>query len=571
MPILSCTIAVETLYNGGVVSRILPAARRGEGATTQTLLLCGRQLRPLAGTDAHSGLELEPPLQLYADPAARDGEPAAARPPYLRTGEFWGPVWDPFSSAVYAVEGNAVVRLSSDNTMTVVAGKVEQSGSADGPGRAACFILTAYLTSDGAGSLYVTSGSRIRKLQLPGGWAGQEAPQLVPQAAAGVAPAAALAAVPSDPVGGEARDNRVAAAAAEDEVVVSTLPLEAAGPIRGLAFDGSGSNNIGTGRGSLLFSTATALYCLPLGDPAAAPSVVVGAQGEPGTADGRGADARFTSAFGIVMDGDGCVYMADWMDNETTSVRRVTANGVAITIVAGLEGCWGRPAILPNGCLTLCGSRRSAVHVLGLGLKPPGCHTAPPPIGPLPRTLPGDLGALLGRQPDGTTDVAIVVGGRTFHVHRALLSARCDYFQQRLGGSFTDGSAQQLDLPDADPEAFEVVLLFVYTGTVNIPVALAAGVAELADRLLLPELCEQAVALVEASVSACTVAGLLLWAEARSPAFAELLSRLKGWYVENHEAVVREAKEEVGLLMARNPQLFLELMLELPSKRPRTH
>ncbi|PNH01210.1 Kelch-like protein 30 [Tetrabaena socialis] len=570
MPILSCTIAAETPYNGGVVSRILPSARCGEGATTQTLVVCGPQLRPLAGTNAHSDLELEPPLQLYAVPAARDGEPAAVRPPYLRTGVYRGPVWDPFSSAVYMVEGKAVVRLSSDNTVTVVAGDVKQEGSTDGPGRAARFIHTGYLASDGAGSLYMAQGSRIRKLQLPGDWAGQGAAQLAPQAAAGVAPAAALAAVPSGPVGGEVHDGRVAAAAAEGEVVVSTLPFEAADPIYGLAFDSGRSNSIGIGS-SLLFSTPTALYRLPLGDPAAAPSLVAGVEGEYGTTDGHGADARLMGGVGIVMDGDGCVYVADGGENETTSVRRITADGLVTTVVADVDGDWACPAILPNGCLALCGSGRVALRVLGLGLKPPSCHTVPAPIRPPPRTLPGDLGALLGRQPDGTADVAIVVGGRTFHVHRALLSARCDYFQQRLGGSFTDGSAQQLDLPDADPDAFEVVLLFVYTGAADISLALAAGVAELADRLLLPELREQVAALVEASVSARTVAGLLLWAEARGPAFAGLLSRLKGWYVENHEAVMRDAKEEVGLLMARSPQLVLELMQELPSKRPRTH
>ncbi|PNH05063.1 hypothetical protein TSOC_008722 [Tetrabaena socialis] len=80
----------------------------------------------------------------------------------------------------------------------------------------------------------------------------------------------------------------------------------------------------------------------------------------------------------------------------------------------------------------------------------------------------------------------------------------------------------------------------------------------------------QAVAVVDASVSAVTVAGLLLWAEARGSAFAGLLSRLKAWYVDNHEAVMCEAKEEVRLLAARSLDLFFELVSELPSKRPRT-
>ncbi|PNH03062.1 Speckle-type POZ protein-like B [Tetrabaena socialis] len=556
MHFLRCTLPASEPVKGAA-TRILPGARRGEAPSTQTLLACGLELRPLTGADAHGGLELGPPLQLYAHPAARGGNPAAAQRPFLY------PVWDPFTSAIYMCQGHAVLRLASDDSVAVVAGDVGESGVRDGPGGAARFCAPRFLVSDCAGSLYVVEGKRIRRLQLPDVGAGRGAAQEAQATACGEPGAAAGQAVATAAVA--ATD---LTAAAEREVLVSTLPHQASAAVWGLAFESGGgsggsSNSSRGGGGSLLFTTDTALYRLPLADPTASPSLVAGA-----AADGRGqtVGAGFSSVYGIVLDSDGCVYVPDF-DGGTTSLLRVAPDGAVTTIAEGLEGDLSCPSILPNGCLALFDLDQAAVHLLGLGLKLPNCHTGPAPARPLPRTLPADLGALLGRQPDGTADVTIVVGGRTFHAHRLLLCARSDYFQQRLGADFADGSAQQLDLPDADPEAFELVLLFLYSGEANVPLALAASVAELADRLLLPELCEQAAAVLEATVSVSTVVGLLLWADSRGPAFSELLTRLKGWYVEHHQAVMREAEEEVGLLMARSPKLLLELMRGLPSKQ----
>ncbi|PNH02446.1 ARM REPEAT PROTEIN INTERACTING WITH ABF2 [Tetrabaena socialis] len=569
MHFLSC--AIPDAPCNGVASRILPGSRPGEAASVQTLVACGRELRPLEGANGISGLELGPPLQLYS--AAWVSRRTGRR--YTPADNFTRPAWDPYSSAVYMRQGRVIVRLGSDNTVTVVAGDVEEEGNADGPGSAARFNLARFLTSDGTGSLYVTDGNRIRKLQLPGRGpgtvAGQRGGHLRAETGGGLA--AALTAAAGGAVGGGPGGQ--VAAAAEGEVQVSTLAIRAPSAMYGLAFEGGSSagSGPGSGAGSLLLGTRCALYRLPLGDPTAAPSLLAGAEGECGTADGRGGEARFECIQGVVLDGQGSVYAADW-DGARTSLRRVAADGTVTTPIAGLEDKLAVSAILPNRCLALSGSVFFNLQVLGLGLALPRCHAAgaplPPaaPAGAPPRTLCADLGALLGRQPDGTADVAIVVGGRTFHAHRLILSARSDYFAQRLGGGFADGGAQQLSLPDADPDAFEVTLRFVYTDAADIPAAQAQAVAELADRLLLPELRDKAAAVVEASVSAATVPGLLLWAEARGPAFAGLLSRLKGWFLENRKAVMREAGEEVRLLAASHPDLYFGLMCKLQSERP---
>ncbi|PNH02013.1 Kelch-like protein 29, partial [Tetrabaena socialis] len=470
-----------------------------DAAAIQTLVSCGRVLRPLVRTGSHNVLDLGPPLQLYAEPAPCGGQPAAPRHPY---DELISPVWDPHSSAVYFIEGFAVFRLNGDNTVTEVAGELQDEGMVqiDGLGRVARFMDPWLLASDGVGALYVADETRIRKLQLP----------LAEEAGPAQSAAAAAAAA----AGGTCTGGDEAAAG---HAMVSTLPFELPPntEFRGLAFDGGspdvGSSPDGAG-GSLLYSTETAVYRLPLGvpQPTAAPALLAGVEGAQGSLDGPGPDARFVHIMGLTVD------------------------------------------VLPvSGCLALCGN--DTLCLLDLGLKPPrGAASAAtrPPAGPLPRTLPGDFGALLDRQPDGTADLASVVGSRTFHVHRLILSARSDYFRQLLGGSFADSGTQQLNLPDADPDIFELLLRFVYAGAVDVPEVQAQAVAELADRLLLPKLCQLAVAVVEASVSTATVVGLLLWAEACGPAFSELLSRLKAWYVEHHEAVLEAAPGTVEQLAA---------------------
>ncbi len=114
------------------------------------------------------------------------------------------------------------------------------------------------------------------------------------------------------------------------------------------------------------------------------------------------------------------------------------------------------------------------------------------------------------------------MGEQRFPARRLLLCAQCEHFRQRLdpAAAFADGaSAPELTLPDADPGAFEVALHFMYTDEVLRKVqkdgmdgheqggsgpglAMLQAVGELADRLLLPRLCELLTPLMLARVDA---------------------------------------------------------------------
>ena len=111
-----------------------------------------------------------------------------------------------------------------------------------------------------------------------------------------------------------------------------TGPAGASGPT-----DGSACTNAAGVAGTVVSgadSTGLLLaYCVtsPVG------TVTTFAGGAKGSADGTGADARFYRPRGVAVDGDGNVYVAD---NENHTIRKITPAGV-VTTLAGTAGSSG--------------------------------------------------------------------------------------------------------------------------------------------------------------------------------------------------------------------------------------
>eukprot|EP00198_Chlamydomonas_reinhardtii_P002928 XP_001692264.1 predicted protein [Chlamydomonas reinhardtii] len=292
-------------------------------------------------------------------------------------------------------------------------------------------------------------------------------------------------------------------------------------------------------------------------------SLVAGDVEERGEQDGVGPDALFSGPEFLVSDGVGSLYCAD-----ERSIRRIIlpacwaaaappypAPSDALASATGVgsgSGADKRPSVAEAGIALLRVAPDGAVTTLARGLARMYARPFVLPNGYLVlscqsdcQLLPADLGVLLedAQQPGGggTADLVIRVGERRFHCHRAILSARCDYFKQRLAGDgFADAYAAELELPDADADAFALLLRWLYTGAADVPSAQACAVAELADRLLLPELSTAAQAVALTCITPANAVDCLLWAwgccdEGRGGSFAHLLADLKRWYVRHHE------------------------------------
>jgi len=98
---------------------------------------------------------------------------------------------------------------------------------------------------------------------------------------------------------------------------------------------------------------------------------------------------------------------------------------------------------------------------------------------------------------DTNADVTIIVGERKFKAHKALITARSQYFRSMFDSGMEESRKNEVHIDEADPEIFQHYLEFLYTG---LPPTTLLQVAwellPLSDRFgatTLKEKCEEAI------------------------------------------------------------------------------
>ncbi len=201
---------------------------------------------------------------------------------------------DGAGNAYVADTANHTVRkVTPAGVVTTLAGLAKNGGSVDGTGSDARFFQPAGIAVDGSGNLYVgdTANHTVRKI-TPGG---------VVTTLAGTAGASGSA----DGTGADARFENP----------------------HGLAVDGSGN----------VYVADTKNHTIRKVTPAGVVTTLAGKAGNSGSADGTGADARFSSPEALAIDSSGDLYVAD---TNNYTVRKVTSAGV-VTTLAGLPNVYG--------------------------------------------------------------------------------------------------------------------------------------------------------------------------------------------------------------------------------------
>lgn len=267
----------------------------------------------LAGSSGNSG--------------ANDGVGSAAR-----FGHPFGVAADSAGN-VYVADWNMTIRkITSDGTVTTLAGSAGQNGSADGTGSAARFNYPMDVAVDAAGNLYVADegNSKIRKITPDG---------VVTTLAGAHRPAGVAVDTAGNVYVANKGNSTIGKITPDMEVTTFAGRADQAG-----SADGTGS----AARFSMPFGVAVDgagnLYVADTGNrtvrkitAAAEVTTLAGSPGQYGTNDGVGNEARFHWPHGVAADGSGNVYV---VDTASATIRKITSDG-AVTTLAGSPGKGG--------------------------------------------------------------------------------------------------------------------------------------------------------------------------------------------------------------------------------------
>jgi sugar lactone lactonase YvrE len=227
------------------------------------------------------------------------------------------------------LENNTIRKITPSGVVTTLAGTAGSYGSADGTGAAALFNGPSGVAVDGSGNLFVADAGNntIRKITPTG----------VVTTLAGTAGLSGSA----DGTGAAARFNGLAAVAVDgagnvfvadsfNDAIRKITPsgvvttLVSAGHPEGLSVDGAG-NVFFADYGNSTIRKIT---------PSGVVTTLAGTAGSSGSADGTGAAARFNGPAGVAVDRAGNVFVADDGNN---TIRKITPSGVVTTLAGSAD------------------------------------------------------------------------------------------------------------------------------------------------------------------------------------------------------------------------------------------
>ncbi|KAF7146164.1 hypothetical protein RHSIM_Rhsim04G0204900 [Rhododendron simsii] len=95
------------------------------------------------------------------------------------------------------------------------------------------------------------------------------------------------------------------------------------------------------------------------------------------------------------------------------------------------------------------------------------------------------------------SDVTFLVEGKRFYAHRICLLASSDAFRAMFDGGYREKDARDIEIPNIRWEVFELMMRFIYTGSVDVTLNIAQDLLRAADQYLLEalkRLCEYTIA-----------------------------------------------------------------------------
>ena len=95
---------------------------------------------------------------------------------------------------------------------------------------------------------------------------------------------------------------------------------------------------------------------------------------------------------------------------------------------------------------------------------------------------------------DEFADVTFLIEGESVYAHRAILAQRCDFFASMFRSGMRESTERTITIPNVRKHIFVLLLEYLYTDTIQVPVAQSVElyiVADLYDLERLREICMQ--------------------------------------------------------------------------------
>uniref|UniRef100_A0A6M2EDN0 BTB domain-containing protein n=1 Tax=Populus davidiana TaxID=266767 RepID=A0A6M2EDN0_9ROSI len=163
--------------------------------------------------------------------------------------------------------------------------------------------------------------------------------------------------------------------------------------------------------------------------------------------------------------------------------RAIFINNCGLDLLLGLLGSSG-PKQQLDGAIALYRLANKATTLSHVDAAPPS---------PTPQVYLGEQyvnNATL-------SDVTFLVEGRRFYAHRICLLASSDAFRAMFDGGYREKDARDIEIPNIRWEVFELMMRFIYTGSVDVTLGIAQDLLRAADQYLLEglkRLCEYTIA-----------------------------------------------------------------------------
>jgi len=241
---------------------------------------------------------------------------------------------------------HTIRRVTPAGMVTTLAGTPGVSGSADGTGAAARFSEPIGVTVDSAGNLYVADSSNhtIRKITPAGAVTTLAGTPGMSGSTDGTGAAARF----NDPWGVAVdRAGNVYVADLKNHTIRKVTAAGVVTTLAGTAGESGSSDGEGSAARfrlpkSVAVDSADNIYVADTDNDtirkitAGVVTTLAGTARTPGSADGTGANARFTYPSGVAVDGAGNLYVTDWF---YSLIRKVTADGVVTTLAGTADIC----------------------------------------------------------------------------------------------------------------------------------------------------------------------------------------------------------------------------------------